>query len=65
MTEKEIKKQTQLQIRFLLSILNTLYNNNKVTFAEYSKIRDRIIDGKEVCKWLARVKSKTLATLKS
>lgn len=50
MTEKEIKKQTQLQIRFLLSILNTLYINNKVTFAEYSKIRDRILDGKEVCK---------------
>lgn len=48
MTEKELKKQTQLQVRFLLSLLGTLYDNNKVTFAEYSKIRDRILSGKEV-----------------
>ena len=48
MTEKEIHKQTQLQIRFLLSLLGTLYDNDKITFAEYSRIRDRILGNKEV-----------------
>lgn len=50
MTEKEIHKQTQLQVRFLLSLLGTLFDNDKITFAEYSRIRDRILSGEVVKK---------------
>ena len=55
MTEKELKKTKAEYTRFLLSLLSTLYNNNKVTFAEYSKIRDRILSGKEVKKWPTKI----------
>jgi len=48
MTNAEIKKARQEYQRFLLTAINVLRLNCKVTDKEYTKIRDRILENKEV-----------------
>lgn len=48
MTEKEIKRKVQEYKRFLLTALNVLRLNSKMTDKEYTKIRNRILEGKDV-----------------
>ena len=51
MTEKELKKAQGEYKRFLLTALNVLRLNSKMTDKEYTKIRDRILGDKEVANW--------------
>lgn len=48
MTEKEIKRKTEEYKRFLLTTANVLRVNSKITDKEYTKIRNRILEEKEV-----------------
>ena len=48
MTEKELKKAQGEYKRFLITTLNVLRLNSKITDKEYSKIRNRILGDKEV-----------------
>ncbi len=48
MTKTEQKKFEQKQKRFMLTALSVLSINGKVTYKEYTKIRDRILENKEV-----------------
>lgn len=48
MTEKELKKARQEHQRFLLTALNVLRLNSKMTDKEYTKVRDRILGWKDV-----------------
>lgn len=48
MTEKEDKKLKQDGQRFLLTVVNVLRLNSKITDKEYTKIRNRILEDKEV-----------------
>lgn len=48
MTNREIKQKEEQYKRFLLIALNSLRFASKVTGKEYEKIRNRILEGKEV-----------------
>lgn len=48
MTEKELKKTKAEYKRFLLTALNVLWLNNKITGKEYARTRDRILGNREV-----------------
>jgi len=48
MTNVEAKKIKAEHKRYLLTTLNVLLLNNKLTDKEYSRIRDRILGDKEV-----------------
>ena len=48
MTDKELKKAQGEYKRFLLTALNVLRLNSKMTDKEYTKIRNRILGDKEV-----------------
>ena len=52
MTEKEIKQAQAEYKRFLITALNVLWLNNKITEKEYTIVRNRILENKEVTKWL-------------
>lgn len=56
MTKTEQKKFEQKQKRFMLTALSVLSINGKVTYKEYTKIRDRILENKEVTTWLMQRK---------
>ena len=48
MTKTGQKKFEQKQKRFMLTALSVLSINGKITYKEYTKIRDRILEDKEV-----------------
>lgn len=48
MTEKEIKQAKAEYQRYLITTLNVLRLNSKITDKEYTRIRDRIFGDKEV-----------------
>lgn len=48
MTEKEIKRKAEEYKRFLITTVNVLRVNSKITDKEYTKIRNRILGGKDV-----------------
>lgn len=48
MTEKELKKAKDQYERFLITALNVLRLNSKMTDKEYTRIRNRILGDKEV-----------------
>lgn len=48
MTDAQAKKMKMEHNRYLLTTLNVLLINDKITDKEYAKIRNRILDNKGV-----------------